>query len=75
MVTFSDVMKKLKAVSEYPYFIRHVNGDTQDNRPENLCWVKLRDAFKHIATWKVDWVCYLTEEETKFLKDMLDPRI
>jgi len=75
MVTFSDVMKKLKAVQFYPNFIRHVNGDTQDNRVTNLCWVKLRDAFKNITTWKVDWVCYLTEEEIKFIKDMLVPRM
>ena len=75
MVTFSDVMKKLKAVPEYPNFIRHVNGDTLDNRVVNLCWVKLKDAFKNITTWKVDWVIYLTSEEIKFVKDMLVPRM
>jgi hypothetical protein len=70
MVTFHEVMKKLKAVPEYPIFIRHINGDTLDNRVENLCFVKLKDAFRNISTWKVDWVCYLDAEEIKFLHDM-----
>ena len=61
MVVFSEVLKKLKAADEYPYFIRHINGDTHDNRAENLAWVTLKNAFKNMSTWKVDWVIYLNE--------------
>ena len=74
MCTFSEIMEKLKAAPDYPNFIRHINGNTLDNRLENLCWVKLSEAFQNITNWKVDWVCYLTEEEVRFVKDLLDSR-
>ena len=70
MVTFTSVMNKLKAVPTYPTFVRHLNGDTQDNRATNLAFVTLREAFHHMA-WRVDWVCYLTEEEVRFTKNLL----
>ena len=73
MTTFSNIMNKLKAVNEYPNFIRHINGDTLDNRIENLTWVTLREAFANLD-WKVDWVCYVTEEERDYIKNMLAPR-
>ena len=53
-------LQKLRAVPEYPYFIRHINGNTLDNDPKNLSWVTLDEAFKNISTWKVDWVIYVT---------------
>ena len=70
MVVFSEVLKKLKAADEYPYFIRHINGDTHDNRAENLAWVTLKNAFKNMSTWKVDWVIYLNEEEIRKVKEL-----
>ena len=70
MITFHSVMKKLKAVPEYPIFIRHINGNTLDNRASNLCYVKLRDAFRNMSTWKVDWVCFLDDAEVRFLQTM-----
>ena len=72
MVVFSEVLQKLKGADEYPYFIRHINGDTHDNRAENLAWVTLKNAFKNMSTWKVDWVIYLHEEEIRFVKDMFN---
>ena len=73
MTTFATIMDKLKATEWYPTFIRHKNGDTLDNRPENLQFVKLREAFNHMNDWKVDWICYITNEERTFLVDMLTP--
>ena len=70
-ITFSLIMSKLKMADGYPNFIRHKNGDTQDNRATNLCWVTLREAFRNLD-WKVDWVCYLTEEEILFVEHMLN---
>jgi hypothetical protein len=77
VITFSSVMTKLKAANDYPgypNFIRHVNGNTQDNRASNLAVVTLREAFNNIATWRVDWVCYVTEEEVEFVKNLLIAR-
>ena len=74
VTTFATIMEKLKDVSGYPMFIRHVNGNTLDNRVENLRWVELKDALRNVATWKVDWVCYVTDEEVSFLKKMLTPK-
>ena len=51
---------KLKAQSDFPHFIRHIDGNTLNNAPSNLAWVNIYHAFKHISTWKVDWVIYVT---------------
>jgi hypothetical protein len=73
MTTFATIMNKLRATDKYPMFIRHKNGDTLDNRIENLEYVHIREAFQHINDWKVDWICYITEEERTFIVDMLTP--
>ena len=70
MTTFATIMDKLKASHLYPMFVRHKNGNTQDNRAVNLEFVELRAAFKNLD-WSVDWVRYLTEEEILFIKNML----
>ena len=71
MTTFSTIMEKLKATEWYPNFVRHLNGDTLDNRVENLEFVTLKDAFKHINSWKVDCVYYITPEEREFVVNLL----
>ena len=73
MFNFASIMDKLKATDWYPIFIRHTNGDTLDNRATNLELVDIKDAFKHILEWKVDWVCYVTAEERSFLVDLMAP--
>ena len=73
MTTFATIMDKLKETEDYPLFIRHKNGNTTDNRVENLEQVHIRDAFAHINDWKVDWVCDITEDDRAFLVDMLTP--
>lgn len=70
---FQQIIKKLKTDSCYPNYIRHKNGDTLDNRVENLEWVHIKDAFRNLQ-WKVDWVCYLNNEEIKFVYDMFAVR-
>jgi len=73
MTTFASIIDKLKAANSfpgYPNYIRHTNGDTLDNRPENLEIVHFRDALANIDNWKVDYVCEITEEEFAFLKNM-----
>lgn len=72
-ITFASIMDKLKATDWYPTFIRHTNGDTQDNRATNLEPVYLREAFQHINDWKVDWVCYITADERAFLVNLMTP--
>lgn len=42
--------------------IRHVNGDTSDNRVANLQRVTVLQAFQN-KDWTVDAVCVLTEDE------------
>ena len=69
--TFAKIMEKLKATDWYPTFVRHVDGNTLNNYPTNLELVTLKDAFKHISDWTVDWVCFVTEEERAFLVNML----
>ncbi len=49
-------------------FMRHINGDTLDDRPANLEWVDLAAALRHMDDWKVDWVVGLTAEEVAFVK-------
>ena len=71
MTTFATIMDKLKQNPMYPNYIRHVNGDTLDNRPENLQFVHIRDAFSNINDWKVDWILDVTNEERCILVDIL----
>jgi len=42
--------------------IRHVNGNTLDNRIENLKKVSVAEAFRN-KDWTVDVVCHLTDSE------------
>lgn len=42
--------------------IRHVNGNTRDNRIENLKQVSVAEAFRN-KDWTVDVVCHLDDDE------------
>jgi hypothetical protein len=42
--------------------VRHMNGNTLDNRVENLQYVTVAQAFLH-KSWKVDAVCLLDDHE------------
>ena len=56
---------KLKNVlnkAERKGLIRHVNGNTLDNRISNLQRVSVKDAFQN-KDWTVDAVCVLSDEE------------
>lgn len=55
---FIKICKKLESAN----LIRHVNGNTLDNRASNLQWVNLDDALQN-NTWTVDAVLYLEDEE------------
>lgn len=53
-----EILRKL----DQSGLIRHVNGNTLDNRVENLQWVSAQDAFNN-KNWTVDAVCHLTDQE------------
>lgn len=73
-MNFKSIMEKLKNADSfpgYPNYIRHKNGNTQDNNASNLEIVNIKKAFTNISTWKVDWILELTEEEVSFMKGFL----
>ena len=58
---YSHIMRKLERTGVY----RHVNGDTRDNRIQNIQKVSPQDALKN-KDWTVDPVCHLTKSEFAF---------
>ena len=60
LVKINNIWKRQN--SNYPYFLRHINSNTQDNRAANLEWVHISDALDHLLhdRWAVDWAAYLT---------------
>lgn len=59
----ATVRAVLQKVSDHG-MIRHINGNTHDNRVENLQWVTVLQAFQN-KDWTVDAVCILNDEEFK----------
>jgi hypothetical protein len=57
-VAIKAIIRKLDTAN----LLRHKNGNTLDDRVENLEWVTAQEAFLH-KTWKVDADSYLTDEE------------
>lgn len=51
-----DIIQKVTAEG----LVRHINGNTLDNRVRNLAWVSPREAFEN-KTWQVDAICTLTQ--------------
>jgi hypothetical protein len=48
-------------------FIRHINGNTLDNRPDNLARVSLHEWLENFENWQVDWDLDLTETEIRLV--------
>jgi hypothetical protein len=63
---------KEKFASQGHKVARHLNGNTWDNRVVNLDWCNIYDALVHIDDWTTDWVCHVTEEEAKFVRDNIE---
>ena len=49
--------------------IRHVNGNTTDNRATNLQYCSFQDVLEN-PDWKVDHVCHLDEQEIAFVENL-----
>ena len=58
LVKFKNISYKLDKIG----LIRHVNGNTLDNRIQNLNRVSVIDSIKN-KDWVVDAVCHLSEDD------------
>ena len=65
LTKFQQIRNKLRG----KMLIRHLNGDTLDNRVENLGIVTLTEAWQNLD-WKVDWIIFVTDEERDFILGM-----
>ena len=59
----SDIRSIIKILDKEE-LIRHINGNTLDNRIGNLQYVTARQSFEN-KSWVVDAVCCLTKREFK----------
>ena len=67
----SIIVNKIREKWGGSFFIRHVDGNTLNNHIMNLMTVSPYDAFTH-PEWKVDWVCYLEDDEIAFVRENMD---
>jgi hypothetical protein len=65
LTTFQKIRNKLRG----KLLVRHLNGDTDDNRAANLAAVSLTEAWQNLS-WKVDWILFVTDEERDFILEM-----
>ena len=65
LTKFQQIRNKLRG----KMLVRHLNGDTLDNRVENLGIVTLTEAWQNLH-WKVDWILFVTDEERDFILGM-----
>lgn len=56
------IVKRIVIKLETEKLIRHVNGNTLDNRKVNLQYVTVLEALQN-KDWTVDAVCHLTDAE------------
>jgi hypothetical protein len=49
------------------YFIRHIDGNIQNNRVDNLMWVSVKDGLENFEEWKFDWGDTLTKTEKRIV--------
>ena len=64
----SRIIKQLEKHSIGGCFLRHIDGQRQNNHLCNLALIHPYDAFTHLE-WVVDWDSHLTPAQTKFVRN------
>lgn len=51
------------------HFIRHIDGNVENNHVNNLQFVNLETALQHVDDWEVDWSMELSDAEELLVMD------